>query len=183
MKVLIINASHRQGNTDLAIKKIVQVLNSKTSEVRELKLRNIKIKMPDGCTSCAKGEYCPNIKDEFSQKVEPTIRNYDVYILATPVWSDNLTPLAKIFWDRVVSWCHPDTMYFKNKKLGIVAHGQASPKSWQTVVNWFKGVCKWEEAKYIGALTFRSGPESGKISLSNQKVEDFVSKITNNSKT
>ncbi len=51
-------------------------------------------------------ESAPILNDEFLEKIEPTIRNYDIYIyiyiIATPAWSENVTPLTKIFWDRIV---------------------------------------------------------------------------------
>lgn len=97
MKVLIINGSHRSGNTDIITSKAIEQLNEKQIEVRELKLREIEMKLPDGCEACAESKFCPNIHDEFTRKIEPTIRDYDIYILATPTWDDGITPLTKIF--------------------------------------------------------------------------------------
>jgi multimeric flavodoxin WrbA len=176
MKTLIINGSHRAGNTDIAVGKIKKLLEQK-GEVRILVLRDIEMKIPDGCEACANGEICPNIKDSFSEKVEPTIRNYDIYIIASPTYSDCVTPLTKIFWDRIVSWCKEDKMYLKGKKLAVITHGIEDMKHLHSVVNWVKGICTWEEAVFGGALVFNSGSKVGNIALKDSQIEDFINKL------
>jgi len=177
MKVLIINGSHRKGNTDILVRRLEKELTSKVDETKVLVLRDVKMEMPDGCEACAESEICPNIKDQFSEELEPTIRNYDIYMIATPTWSDNVTPLVKIFWDRIVSWCHPSRMYLKDKKLAVVTHGMAGEDSWNKVINWVKGVCEWEGCKFGGSLTFKSGAKVGNIDLDENKVKDFVEEL------
>ena len=48
MKVLLINGSHRSGNTDLIAKSVIDLLDNKDIESRELVLRNIEMLFPDG---------------------------------------------------------------------------------------------------------------------------------------
>jgi multimeric flavodoxin WrbA len=174
MKILIINGSHRKGNTDSAVEMVKNEIDKLGHEVRILVLREMQMDMPDGCEDCAEGEICPNIKDEFSEKVEPTIRDYDIYIVATPTWDDGVTPLTKIFWDRIVSWCNKKRMYLKNKKLAIITHGMAGKESWVNVINWMKSVCVWEEAIFSGSLTFRSGSKIGEMVIDNKLLAEFV---------
>jgi len=149
-------------------------------QVQQIKLREFKMQMPDGCQHCAEGEICPNITDEFSTKIEPTLRDFDIYVLATPTWSDNVTPLALIFWNRIVSWCHEDRLYLKNKKIGLITHGMADQKSWQTAVNWLKGVCAWEKAIFAGSLTCKSGANVGEVELTQQRIADFINGLIDN---
>jgi multimeric flavodoxin WrbA len=177
MKILIINGSHRKGNTDIAIHKIKEEICKTNNTVEVLNLKNIEIKLPDGCEICAESGICPNIKDEFSEKIEPTIRNYDTYIIATPIWSDGVTPLTKIFWDRIVSWCHKDRMYLKGKKLAIVAHGMADENSWDLAINWIKGVCAWEESLFAGSFKFKSSSKIGGIQIDEEKLSLFINHI------
>jgi len=177
MKILIINGSHRKGNTDIAIAKVKETLKNKADEIRELVLRDIEMKLPDGCESCAKSKPCPHIKDQFSEKIEPSLRNYDIYILATPTWSDNVTPLTKIFWDRIVAWCDEQKTYLKNKKLAVITHGMANKNSWKNVVDWVKSVCVWEGCNFSGSLTFKSEEKIGKIKLSQKAIDTFVNNL------
>lgn len=183
MKLLIINGSHRSGNTDLIIEKVKTNFEQQSLEVDTLNLRSIDIKLPDGCGVCAESGICPNVHDEFSEKIEPSLHDYDIYIIATPTWSDGVTPLTKIFWDRIVSWCHEDRMYLKNKKLGVVVHGMAGNASWHFVTDWVKGVCTWEKSIYAGELTFQSGGKIGSVEIDDKKIAEFVKGVLNTEAT
>ena len=97
MKFLIINGSPRKrGNTDKIISVLKRVIEEKNLKAEEIILRDIEMKLCDGCENCANSLPCPNIKDEFSKKYLPKISNYDIYLLATPTYCDNVTPLMKI---------------------------------------------------------------------------------------
>lgn len=181
MKVLIINGSHRKGNTDIAIKKVISALTARSTIINVLNLRDIEMKLPDGCEICADSGICPNVCDELSEKIEPTLRDYDIYIIATPTWSDGVTPLTKIFWDRIVSWCHEDRLYLQGKKLAVITHGVAGDASWHFVTDWVKGICTWEKSKYAGALTFQSGGEIGTVKIDKVKVNTFIEEMLNES--
>jgi multimeric flavodoxin WrbA len=178
MKVLIINSSHRFGNTDIVVNRAIDELKKFGCETYELKLRDIEMKLPDGCEDCADGGICPNVKDKLSEEIEPTLRGYDRLILATPTWSDNVTPLMNIFWNRIVSWCHDERKYLKNKKIFIITHGMAGENSWKHVIDWVKSVCVWEEADFGGSLTFSSSGKVGDIEIDYEQMNNFILKVT-----
>jgi|GEM_PF-6270900 len=178
MKVLIINGSHRAGNTDIAVDKVLSELHKRGDIAVQLKLRDIEMMMPDGCVACCESKDCPNVKDQFSKEIEPDLHDYDVYIIATPTWSDTITPLTNIFWQRIVTWDNDDRQYLKGKKLAVITHGQAGMKSWKNVINWAKSVCVWEKCIFTGALTFKSGAKPGVLRLTSLQVEKFVDLLT-----
>lgn len=177
MNIFIINGSHRKGNTDSAITKIKEEIIKTKNTVDILNLKDIEMKLPDGCEICAESGICPNIHDEFSEKIEPSIRNYDTYIVATPIWNDGVTPLTKIFWDRIVSWCHTDRMYLKGKKLAIIVHGMADENSWNLPIDWIKGVCSWEGSLFAGGLKFKSSSKVGDIHIDETQLSIFIKNI------
>jgi len=177
MRILIINGSHRKGNTDIAINKIKEEILKTKDIVDVLNLKDIEMKLPDGCEICAESGICPNILDEFSKKIEPSIRNYEAYIIATPIWSDGVTPLTKIFWDRIVSWCHTDRMYLKGKKLAIIVHGMADENSWDLAISWIKGVCSWEGSVFAGSFKFKSSSKVGDIQIDEKALSTFINDI------
>lgn len=181
MKIIIINASHRTGNTDLIVQVVSQALEKYQHQVKVIKLREIEMQLPDGCIACAGGEICPNIHDEFSKLVEPTLHDFDCLILATPTWSDNVTPLLNIFMNRIVSWCHEERMYLKNKKLAVITHGMADQRSWDNVINWVKSVSRFEGSFFAGALACQT-PGSilrniNEIDLSKKQIAEFISHL------
>ncbi len=177
MRILIINGSHRSGNTDVITKAFLKKVGEKHS-VEEIKLREIEMKLPDGCSLCATSEYCPNVRDEFSISIEPRIRNFDAYIITTPTYSDNVTPLIKIFWDRIIPWCNEKRMYLKGKKVGVIAHGMADESSFGHVVDWVRGVCEWEEANFVGSFMCTSGSDINSVSLDEEKLANFISSFS-----
>ena len=177
MKILIINGSHRIGNTDILTSELKRQLLEQKIDASELLLRNIEMKLPDGCDDCANGEICKNVKDQFSQEIEPTIHDYDVYILATPTWDDGVTPLIKIFWDRIVSWCHQDRMLLKGKKLAVVTHGMADEESRNMTIGWVKRVCVWEQSIFGGSLAIKSDASIGSIQIDKEKIKQFVGNL------
>lgn len=177
MKILIINSSHRHGNTDSIITKVKQELLASGQDVRELNLRELEMLLPDGCEHCAESEICPNITDQFSTEIEPQIRDFDAYIIATPVYSDNVTPLLKIFWDRIVSWCHPQRMYFKGKHLGLIVHGMAGQESNDNVINWMKSVCVWEEASLTAVLSLSTQAKAQEVEINKEELLNFTQKF------
>lgn len=177
MKILIINASHRHGNTDSIITKVKQELLVQGLDVRELNLREIEMLLPDGCEHCAESEICPNITDQFTTEIEPQIRDFDAYIVATPVYSDAMTPLLKIFWDRIVSWCHPQRMYLKGKKIGLIVHGMAGKESNDNVITWMRSVCVWEEAQLTAVLSLSTQAKAQEVDIDKEKLLDFTKKL------
>lgn len=177
MKVLLVNGSHRSGNTDLISQSVIKHLQDNNIEFRELILRTLDMKLPDGCENCANSEICPNMSDNFSQNIEPSIRDYDIYLLLTPVWCDNVTPLLKIFIDRIVSWSHPDRMYLENKKIAVITHGMADPSSWKIVTSWVESMTSWQKSIFAGSYLTSSSPKAGEIALDNPKLTEFLNAL------
>lgn len=177
MKILIINSSHRHGNTDSIITSVKQQLLKEDHDVRELNLRELDMLLPDGCEHCAESEICPNVTDQFSTEIEPQIRDFAAYIVATPIYSDAVTPLLKIFWDRIVSWCHPDRMYLKGKNIGLIVHGMAGKESNDNVINWMKSVCVWEEAHLAAVLSLTTQAKAQEVNINKEDLLDFTKKF------
>jgi len=179
MKFLIINGSPRKkGNTDKIVLVLKRAIEEKKLKAEEIILRDIEMKLCDGCENCANSLPCSNIKDEFSKKYLLKIPNYDAYIFVTPIYCDNVTALLKNFIDRSLPIIYSDKeMCFKDKKIGIIVHGMEAEKHWQIPVMWIKGICKWTEAKFIDYLILKSGAMAGDIKIDNKKVKSFLNKF------
>ncbi|MEK7553219.1 MAG: flavodoxin family protein [Patescibacteria group bacterium] len=178
MKFLIINGSPRKrGNTDKIISVLKRVIEEKNLKAEEIILRDIEMKLCDGCENCANSLPCPNIKDEFSKKYLPKISNYDIYLLATPTYCDNVTPLMKNFIDRILPISYSKKMGLKNKKIGIIIHGMSGMESFKFPIMWIKSVCGWTKAKFVGYLTFKSGAKAGDVKINNKKINLFLNKF------
>lgn len=177
MKILLINGSHRAGNTDLVLARVVAKLASLNIEYQQLILRDVEMQYPDGCEDCANLLPCPNIQDKFATEIEPTLREYNLYIIATPSYCDAVTPLLKTFFDRIVFWCHEDRNYWSGKKMALIVHGMADENSWNSIDNWLQGVCRWSECHYQGSLQFHSNSKVGQIDIADEQIDQFIRKI------
>lgn len=178
MKILIVNGSPRKGgNTDKIVLVLKKHLKEKSLNAEEIILRDIETKLCDGCENCANSLPCPNIKDEFSKKYLPKISDYDVYLLATPTYCDNVTPLMKNFIDRILPISYSKKMGLKNKKVGIIVHGMSGMDSFKFPITWIKSVCGWTEAKFIGYFAFKSGAKAGSVKINDKKLSLFLSKL------
>jgi hypothetical protein len=109
MKVIVINAAPRMeaGNTQMILKPFVEGLRSETAHVEVTLLARKKIKRCLGCFTCyAKTPgRCVHVDD--MRELTERIRVADLLLLATPVYIDGMTALAKTFLDRLVVFLDP----------------------------------------------------------------------------
>lgn len=179
-RILIVDGSHRNGNTAILVQHAVLYLRAQHAGVTVdvLTLRDIEMQLPDGCDMCAQAEVCPNMHDAFSQTIEPSIRSYDAYILATPSYDDGVTPLLKIFWDRIVSWSHDERKYLAGKAVAVMIHGMSGELSFEHGIRWVRSVCVWEHARFAGAFTCESGAHAGALAFDEQTLRTFLTSVT-----
>lgn len=155
MKILLINGSPRKnGNTDQVSQAIKEIDSNLIIE--DLKLRDLKMNLPDGCEDCAEGRHCQNVADEFEEKILPTIPNFDGFLLATPTHNNAVSSLMKIFIDRLACYTYSENDRIKNKKLALIIHGQANKSSFKFPIEWIKSVCKFMNLNFIGFYSFQS---------------------------
>lgn len=105
MKVLLICASPRKGNTEYILNRVYDSLDCEKELVL---LRNYHIENCTGCLLCHEKEKC-HIKDDMSELIEKMIIA-DLIIFGIPNYFDNVTGLFKTFIDR----CHP---LYKSERL------------------------------------------------------------------
>jgi len=109
MKVMVINAAPRKeaGNTQMILNPFLVGLRGKETQVDEVLLGNKKIERCKGCFTCyARTPGTCVHSDDLPALVE-RIRDTDMLVLATPVYIDGMTGLAKSFIDRLVVFLDP----------------------------------------------------------------------------
>ena len=122
MKIIGICGSHRDGNSDWMVKKVLEGSKNKGAETEIIFLRNLNIKFCDGCDSCFKtGRGC-HIKDDM-QELYKKLLKADAIILGTPNYFKNVSAIMKNFMDRTNAIASPPRL--KNKKaIGLCVGGQ-----------------------------------------------------------
>jgi hypothetical protein len=119
LKVVVIQAAPRmeKGNTHLVLEPFVQGCVKAGADVETVLLAKKEIKPCVGCFTCyAKTPGVCIHKDEM-REVSATLRGADLAVLATPVYLDSMTALAKTFVDRLVVFLDP---HFDADELGVM---------------------------------------------------------------
>ena len=103
MKIVAICGSHRKGNTEWMLKKLLERAAENGAEVELILLRKANIKTCLGCLACEgdgniRSGVC-KIKDDMNE-IYPRLLAADCLVFGTPVYFDMLSGLLKNFMDR-----------------------------------------------------------------------------------
>jgi multimeric flavodoxin WrbA len=125
MKILAINGSHRKGNTEAILKKILDGASSKGAQVELVNLRERNVENCKACSGCEDEGTC-NIGDEFPHIFEKLV-NADLVVLGSPNYFNNVSALMKGFIDRMNA--HWEDPRLEGKKAVLVMPGGYSASS------------------------------------------------------
>ena len=103
MRIIAVCGSPRRGNTEWMLERVLEGASQNGAATELLLLRELDVKMCDGCLSCEVGEenrkgIC-EVKDDM-QSVLPKLLEADVIVLGTPGYFEMLSGLLKNFMDR-----------------------------------------------------------------------------------
>jgi multimeric flavodoxin WrbA len=103
MKVVAICGSHRKGNTEWMLKKLLERVEENGAEVELILLRKANVKMCLGCLSCEEGgkdrKGICKIKDDMNA-LYPKLLAADCLVLGTPAYFELVSGILKNFMDR-----------------------------------------------------------------------------------
>jgi multimeric flavodoxin WrbA len=103
MKVVAICGSHRKGNTEWMLKKLLERVEENGAEVELILLRKANVKMCLGCLSCEEGgkdrKGICKIKDDMNA-LYPKLLSADCLVLGTPAYFELVSGILKNFIDR-----------------------------------------------------------------------------------
>jgi multimeric flavodoxin WrbA len=124
VKILGISGSHRkEGATEYSVKKALEAASTVPNVTTEfVSLRGKKISHCIHCNKCIKDETLCIIKDDF-QEVQEMFLNADGYILGSPVYQMNSTPLIQDFCSRLRPTYLVYPGHFANRVGGAITTG------------------------------------------------------------
>jgi multimeric flavodoxin WrbA len=110
MKVVAVCGSHRKGNTEWMLNKLMEKLKENGVEVELILLRKARVKMCLACLKCEEGgknrKGICKIQDDMNA-INPKLIEADCLVFGTPVYFDLLSGLLKNFLDRTCAiWPH-----------------------------------------------------------------------------
>lgn len=135
MNILIINGSHRAGNTKRFVEAAKSILTGKGHKVDTIDLLEQRFDICNGCLVCEETGECV-LSDMFTAEIFPALKLADAYVFASPVYFNTVTTLFKNFIDRTNCLCG---YYEENQKqLAIFLVGQADEESLHSALDYLK---------------------------------------------
>jgi len=118
MKFLAINGSARKnGNTHILINRIFEKLNTVRIETEAVQLADNMIQPCKACFSCGGKGNCVCQKDNFAE-IFDKMKQADGIILASPVYSANISANMQAFLERAAVVCDMNGSLMKHK-IGV----------------------------------------------------------------
>ncbi len=109
INVLVINGSpqKKSSNTGSFVSGFLDNIEADGPKLnrRFISLGDLTVKPCIGCWNCTKEKPCPLASDDLKEIKEAMI-NCDMLILASPVYTNQVTAQMKAFFDRLFTWCH-----------------------------------------------------------------------------
>ena len=125
MKVLAINGSPRNGNTEAMLKRVLDGAKSKGAVIELINLRDKRIEACTGCSGCEATGSC-RLTDEMPH-VYAKVMQADTLILGSPNYFNNVSSIMKAFIDRMNPYWEDERL--KGKKVVLVMPGGQGEKS------------------------------------------------------
>jgi multimeric flavodoxin WrbA len=124
MKVLILNGSARglRGVTGKLVKALAGGLSEGGGEVRQILAQGLNVSPCLACLSCmhkTPGECA--VKDDMG-RIYADLKRSDLLVVATPVYTDNMSAQMKVIIDRCICCMEP---FLKTDSAGRVRHSYA----------------------------------------------------------
>lgn len=116
-KILAFNGSpHRNGNTSIALKEVIEVLNREGIDTELIQIGGVKITPCMGCRMCweTKNERCV-IGGDIVNELIAKMKESDGFIIGSPVYTSNVTAEVKAFMDRTNFVAKANGNIFKGK--------------------------------------------------------------------
>ena len=133
MKILAINGSHRKGNTETILKKILDGVASKGARIELINLYDKNVETCKACMGCENTGTC-RIQDEFPQIFEKIV-HADILVLGSPNYFNNVSGLMKNFIDRMNA--HWQDARLEGKRVVLVMPGGQGKESREKGMNAF----------------------------------------------
>ena len=119
MKIIVIHAAPRMetGNTQVILNPFLVGLRQEGARVDIAFLGKKDIKRCIGCFTCYAATPGKCVHDDDMPSLQERVRDADAMVLATPVYLDGMTSLAKTFLDRMVVFLDP---HFTTDDVGVI---------------------------------------------------------------
>ena len=164
-KVLgLIGSPRKKGATSFLYSILKQGLDESGCEVDTVYLPDLENKTCNGCFTCWEGKNKKCVHDDGVNELIHKMHEYDLMILATPVYADGLPGALKNYFDRTISILDPEFIiiddhnrhpvrYPKMPHLVLLSPcGYSEMDNFHPMVEHVKEICKNMHLTYIGEI-------------------------------
>lgn len=165
---LIVDASPRKGgNSEVIADELARLLQGHTVIVFKMREKNCNFCL--ACGACQNKDYAKCVQKDDISALLPVIENCDGVVLATPIYNQQVTAMAKLFIERFYPFFSVKNQMMTNskkrdKKAALICSCWGSPReAVQKYADWtVAGFCQIG-AKYTKALVFDHIPERAQV--------------------
>jgi multimeric flavodoxin WrbA len=152
-------------------------------ENRTISLGSINIKPCKGCWNCTKEKPCP-VGDDDLEMVKEAMLDCDMLILASPVYTNQVSAQMKMFFDRLFTWVHVFPLL---GKFGMTAV-TTSNDGWKETGDYLEKIMATLGISSFGTIAGRGAfapgffPRRDSERMKNSKMADKASALLRNGK-
>ena len=141
-KILILNGSPRKnGNTSALIREFTKGAEESGNKVTTFFLDSMNINGCKGCFGGGKNPDSPCVQKDDMDKIYPVYKEYDIVVLATPLYYWNFSGQIRTAFDRLfaVAECDPN---YRNPEKDAVLLMAAEGFGFDDAVSYYKSLMK-----------------------------------------
>ncbi len=180
-KIVFVHGSPRKdGNTRIVTAAAIEAAKEENAQVAEIDATQLEFKIPgcEGCLKCQHSEeFVCAIDDQVAQAVA-TLPEYNVIVMATPVYWLSFSAQIKILIDRMYSLDKPTGTPLAGKTLALLATGGGPLEDNLDILERQWKICaEWSKASFVSCL-FPKAPSEPPGALGNdpsalEKAREF----------
>lgn len=177
-KVLLVDASPRKGgNSEIVVDTLAEHLNS--CEVTVFKMREHDCRSCQACAACQKKDTQMCVQKDDITPLLPVIDQCDAIVVASPIYNQQITSLAKLFIERFYPFFNVEKENMSNtskqgKKAALVCVCWGSDRDiTQQYADWTVSGFSQVGATNTRALVFDGIPGLGEI----RNREDYMEQL------
>ena len=126
--LILVGSPRKQGNSALLTKTAEHAARQGGASVERIFLHDLAISPCDGCGLCRKSVDSPCVLDDDMTTLYVRLRAADAILIATPIYSYNMTAQTKLLLDRLYALGSAEGNALSGKRFGfVVVYGGANP--------------------------------------------------------
>lgn len=128
--LILIGSPRKQGNSAVLAGAAESAALNAGASVERVYLHDLEISPCNGCGACRTGVHSPCVLDDDMTALYPRLRDTDAILIATPIYSYNMTAQTKLLIDRLYALGSREGNALQGKRFGfLVVYGAADPYS------------------------------------------------------